>query len=454
MTFTQFLPDHGTARRPITVLSDNPKTDLGAGLVAIAALASVFAGWTALAPLDAAATAVGRISVQGHDQIVANAEGGVVSRVAVVEGQHVHAGQVLVDMSAPDTGAEVDALSAQVISLQAQQARLLAELNQNSSIQWPAAFADLTGSDQATATTAMRIQQMQFDADQGDLSANANATWSAVRGLKEQISGGEGALAANERERALLDQQLAGVEGLAAKGFAPLNTVRSLQRSDAELAGAHEQLRASIAQYRQQIAQTGFSLLGARKQRIEATANALRQTEDELSAALPKLAAARAQLLRGTLLARIDGEVTGLSVFSPGAVVAPGQKLLEVVPEKRRLVVEAEVAANDTRDVHIGQTAQVRLQSLGSRGDPILNGRLTKLSADSFTDQKTGRSYYTAEVTVPESELKKLQNGPDDRDAVRPGLPVEVMIDLRPRTAFGYLFEPLTQSLWGAFRQR
>jgi HlyD family secretion protein len=430
---------------------DGPGRDLRAAFVILGGFVALITAWAMLAPLDSAATASGQITVSGHDQIVAHREGGVLARLDVAEGEHVRAGQVLAELSPEGVGADVTALSAEVISLQAQKARLTAELQGASRIAWPD-FRGLAGDDLASAQTAMRVQQTQFDADMGDLKAQSAASASRAQGLADQIVGGQNQLDSNVREQTLLGQQLAGVRTLAAKGYASQNTVRGLERSDAELQGSHDAIVANIAQYRQQIAETTLSLQGARKQFAQAAATALRQTDDELGTALPKLEAARAQLQRGTLRAQSDGVVAGLAVFSAGSVVAPGEKLMEIVPSSPKLVVEARLSPNDLRGVRAGQTAEVRLTAFGSRGDPILHGNLTELSADSLTDERSGQRYYAATVTVPKPELAKLDGGDDD--ALRPGQPAQVMLPLKQRSALDYLFEPLSQSLWSAFRQR
>jgi len=41
----------------------------------------------------------------------------------------------------------------------------------------------------------------------------------------------------------------------------------------------------------------------------------------------------------------------------------------------------------------------------------------------------------------------------DADSGIRPGVPVQVVIPLHKRTAFQYLFDPLTQSLWSSFRR-
>jgi HlyD family secretion protein len=442
----------GQAIPSVYEADDGPGRDLRAAFAILGAFVGLIGAWAFLAPLDSAATANGQISVSGHDQIVAHREGGMLARLDVAEGQRVRAGQVLAELSPEGVGADVTALSAQVMSLQAQKARLTAELQGQDRIAWPDAFSALTGADLAAAQAAMRVQQTQFDADLGDLRAQSAASASRAQGLTEQIVGGRNQLQSNVREQTLLDQQLAGVRTLAAKGFASQNSVRALERSDAELQGSHDAIAANIAQYRQQVAENALSLQGARKQFAQAAANTLRETDDELATALPKLDAARAQLQRGTLRAQTDGVVAGLAVFSAGSVVAPGEKLMEIVPSSPKLVVEARLSPNDLRGVRIGQAAEVRLTALGSRGDPILHGKLTELSADSLTDERSGQRYYAASVTVPKAEIAKLADGGDD--ALRPGQPAQVMLPLKARSALDYLFEPLSQSLWSAFRQR
>jgi HlyD family secretion protein len=226
-----------------------------------------------------------------------------------------------------------------------------------------------------------------------------------------------------------------------------LNTVRGLERTAADLAGQRQQSAANIADYSQQIAQAGLESSNLEMQRRQTAATALHDTEDQLNTLLPKLEA-------DTVRARIDGSVTGLSVFNAGSVVAPGQELLEIVPDHPVLMVRARLSPSNIQGVHVGQKAEVRFSSLGGNGIPILTGMLTQVSADSFADEKTGQRYYTAEVTVAKSQLDLLGKVHDVDSAVRPGVPVDIMIPLAKRNAFQYLFGPLSQALWSGFHQR
>jgi HlyD family secretion protein len=77
---------------------------------------------------------------------------------------------------------------------------------------------------------------------------------------------------------------------------------------------------------------------------------------------------------------------------------------------------------------------------------------VTRVSADAFNDEKTGASFYTAEISVPLSELEAIERA-HGKAAVRAGIPVSVTIPIRKRTALEYMFEPITGSLRRAFKE-
>ena len=94
------------------------------------------------------------------------------------------------------------------------------------------------------------------------------------------------------------------------------------------------------------------------------------------------------------------------------------------------------------------QPAFVRFATLHESSLAPLNGVVTRVSADALSDERTGESFYTAEISVPLSELDKI-DALRGADTLRAGIPVSIEIPLRKRTALAYAFEPLT----GAFRR-
>jgi HlyD family secretion protein len=238
----------------------------------------------------------------------------------------------------------------------------------------------------------------------------------------------------------------------AEKGFVSKNRIRALERAKADLEGQRGQYSATIAQSRGQASESRLQSLEAQSNYLERVASELRDVENSLNEVMPRLNAARDQLARIEIRAPASGAVVGLTVFTPGGVIEPGQKLLDIVPERAPLTIEARLATSDGDDVRRGQEAFVRFESLHERALPALKGQVTRVSADAFTDEKTGASFYTAEVTVPLSELKKIEEVRGG-DVLRAGLPVVVEIPVRKRTALQYAFEPLTSSLSRAFHE-
>jgi HlyD family secretion protein len=127
---------------------------------------------------------------------------------------------------------------------------------------------------------------------------------------------------------------------------------------------------------------------------------------------------------------------------------------MDVVPEGAPLVIEAKVKPNDADDLRVGQATEIRIPAFRDRRLPLLTGYVRRISADALTDEKSGTSYFTIEVEVPPAQLAVIRQFRGAEAGLKPGLPVEVVVPLRNRTALDYLVEPLREMLWRSFRQR
>jgi HlyD family secretion protein len=186
---------------------------------------------------------------------------------------------------------------------------------------------------------------------------------------------------------------------------------------------------------------------------MEEVTGQLRDVQVRLDELQPRLVSLREQLNRSTVRAPEGGKVVGLTTFTIGGVAAPGSTLMEIVPQDRALVIQANVSPADADDLRIGQTTQIRFTSLHERDLPILKGKLTKLSADSFLDEASGQRYFRAEVSVPPAEMDRIRKARGPRTGLQAGLPVEVLVPLRKRSALDYLVEPLLQTFWRSGRE-
>ncbi len=437
-----------------TTMEDDPGREMRIGGLIAVLFFVVFLGWAAFFPLDAGAYAQGVVTVSGNRQAVQHRDGGVVSALHVREGDQVTKGQILLEISADELRATERALTTQALTLLATRARLLAERDGRGAIIMPAEFAALSPADRAIADEAMKLERAQLAARRESLLTQQSVLNQRVSQLNQQISGFGRQIEANERQQELIGEELEGMRSLADRGYAPENRVRAIERSAAGLEGERGAYQANVARTRDQIGETRTQIVSLQRQQMEEVAQQLSETERLLGEVQPKLIAAREQLSRALVRSPATGEVVGLTVFTVGGVVRPGDKLMEVVPDEASLVLEANVAPQDADDLKIGQETEVRFPAFHERSLPLLNGRITKISADSFVDEKTGARYFRAEVVVPPSELAILEEVRGGQTGLKPGLPVEVVVPLKKRTALQYLIEPLGQRFWRSFREQ
>ena len=444
-------PDTPTLAAPGPVA--DPRGEIRTGAIIAALFFIVFLGWAAFARLDAAAYAPGTLVVSGQRQSVQHRDGGVVGKIYVREGQRVERGQLLVQLAAAEVQAQERALASQAIRLLAQRARLEAEQLGRTQIVQPREFATLSPEDRAEAAAALHAQQTELQVRGSVLAAQRGALGQRVAQSGQQGRGyGEQVVSAAEQLR-LIEEQIAALRPVAEKGFVSQTRMRELERARAELIGQRGQYSASVAQTRGAARESEIQTLEAERSFRERSAADLRDVDNRLGDILPRWTAARDQLERTAIRAPATGAVVGLTVFTPGGVVAPGQKLMDVVPERTPLLIQARIAPEDADDLVVGQRTLVKFSGLHERNLPNLDGKLTRLSADSFTDEKSGMSYFTGEITVPLDQLRLIQDVRGSDFALRAGMPVQVLIPLRKRTALDYALEPLVGSFWSSFRE-
>jgi HlyD family type I secretion membrane fusion protein len=432
---------------PVHSEAGDPRREIRLGVTIATAFFVLFLGWAALVPLDAGAHAVGQIAVSGNRQTVQHKDGGVVTSIHVREGQHVKAGDVLIELSAPELKAAERALTSDYLTLLAQRARLLAERSGQRDFAPPPEFASLSPDDRELANEVMLLQRSEMHARSGSVSAQQSVLGQRAGQLVQQQSGYISQRNALIEQQRLIGEELTGLKKIAEKGFASMNRVRELERAEAELKGQQAAMESEYARAGEGIGETKMQSLTVTRQRLEQIESDLKDTQSKLSETLPKLVATREQLEHSQVRAPVTGQVVGLQVFTIGGVVAPGQKLMDIVPDGRELIVQTQLAPTDADDAYPGQKAQIRFLSVHNRSLPLFTGTVRTVSADSFTDEKTGKSYFRAEIVVPEAELNRVRSVLGQGE-LRPGLPVEAVLKVRKRTALQYLLEPLTGALW------
>lgn len=436
------------------LMNDNPWREGRMGVVVLTLFFGVFGLWAAFAPLDAGVVAVGEVIVSGNRQVVQHREGGVISSVAVREGDHVQQGQILLELSAVELAAQERALAGQSIELEASRERLLAEASRSEQVQRPASWESLPPEYVTLADGVLARQQEELRARRSAVWAQTGVQGQRGSQLSARIAGYEEQIVAIDQQNALITEELRGLRTLAEEGFAAETRVRSVERTQAELIGRRAELQGLIAQSREGIGEAQMQAVSIRGDRAQLIAQELRVTETQLAEVMPRLHAVRTQLEASRVRAPADGVVVGLSFFNEGAVVGPGERILEIVPDEQDMIMRVRIRPMDADNVEVGQPVNVRLSAFEGRQMPYVRGAVSRISADRFEDERSGAHYFVTEVRAPSAELQRLTEAMGGQDLrLSPGLPVEVVIPLRKRTALQYLLEPLSQTIWRSFRE-
>src|SRR2546428_1833851 len=208
--------------------------------------------------------------------------------------------------------------------------------------------------------------------------------------------------------------------------------VLTLQRAVAEYEVKHGEHRADLSRSRQKATELELRIITAHNTYKQSAVDDLKETTAHIFDLEERLRPSRDAAARQQVLAPIAGEVVGLRVFTPGAVVGPRDVLMEIVPAEKTLILEARIRPEDINHVAKGTLADVRLTAYKQRTTPLVNGRVSYVSGDRLMDSENKNApYYVAQIEVAPGSLGDLR--------MQAGMPAEVFIRTDSRTALDYL---------------
>ena len=416
------------------------------GFLIIGSFFGALGVWGGSAPLESAAIAQGTVSVDSSRKTIQHLEGGIVAEILVRDGDTVSPEQPLVRLDNTRAKATLDLLRGRMTATRALEARLKAERDKRNAVTFPASLVDQRHIPQVAET--IEGQRKIFNSRKDALASQIAIQNRRIGQLAEEISGLHGQIKAETTQLGLINTEIRDLNSLVAKGWARKPRLLSLKRRSAEIEGSLSQNKARIARAKQTIDEIRLRIEDLHTTAHNKAVVELREVQSEVFDLSERMRAAEDVLNRTSITAPIAGTVVGLQVHTTGGVVSPGDTLMQIVPAKDRLIVEARVDPSDIDVVHPGLTAQVRLTPLNARNTAPLEGKLIAISADRLTDQRSGQTFYLARIELIEPTSANLGGA-----SLYPGMPAEVMIVTGARTMLGYLLEPMAMSLRRAFRE-
>jgi HlyD family secretion protein len=441
------LPWGSGGGAPAESASESIRRHIVVGSILVGILVFGLGGWAATAQIAGALIAPGSIVVDSNIKKVQHPTGGVVGKLFVHDGDHVKAGQMLIQLDETVTQANLAIVTKGLTELYAREARLAAERDGQDSVAVPKEFAGHL--DDPEVAEALASERRLFDLRRADRAGQKKQLQERITQLQQEIDGLAAQQDAKAKEVALIEQELQGVRDLWQKNLVQLNRLTSLEREEARLEGERGQLVAQAAEAKGKIAETQLQIIQVDADLASDVAKELRETDSKIGEYVERKVTAEDQLKRTDIRAPQDGIVFQSTANTVGGVITAGDPIMMIVPEDDKLQVEVKVEPTDIDEVQFGQPVVLRFTAFNVRTTPELNGKVVRIAADTTTDQRTGRSYYLVRIAMSEDEIKRLGDV-----KLTPGMPVEAFIETGERTMLSYLVKPLHDQLMRSFREK
>jgi HlyD family secretion protein len=418
-----------------------------AAAVVVLVLVVGVGGWATTAVISGAVVASGSLVVDTNVKKVQHPTGGIVGELRVRDGDRVHAGDIVVRLDETVTRANLAIVSKGLDELMARKARLESERDGWDTIIFPAQL--VAGASDPERAAVMDSERKLFKLRKTARGGQKAQLQERITQLGEEIAGLTAQQNSKSKEIALVERELAGVRDLWNKNLVQLNRLTALEREAARLDGERGQLIATAAQAKGKIAETALQILQIDQDLASEVAKELREVDGKIGEFVERKVTAEDQLKRIDIRAPQDGTVFQLAVHTVGGVITAGDPIMLIVPEADNLSVEVKVNPQDIDQLQLNQKAILRFSAFNARTTPEIEGIVTRISADTSTDQRTGQSYYTIRIAMPAEQLQRLGDV-----KLLPGMPVEAFVQTGDRTMLSYLMKPLQDQLVRAFREK
>jgi HlyD family secretion protein len=401
-------------------------------------------GWSFFVPLAGAVVVPGNLVVQSNVKTIQHPTGGVVAEIKVQNGSRVFGGDLLVRLDATQAQASQQMVSKQLDEMRARIARLIAERDGHSQVDFPDKLT--ARADDDTVNSLLVSEKSLFKARLTARQSQKDLLQSRISQLTEEISGLETQVDSRAKQLELIQGELTGVQDLYDKHLVPLTRLTALQREAARIDGERGQLVSSIAETKSKIGEAQLQIVRIDQDFRTDVVKELGEAQGKEAELVERGVAARDLLDRIEIRAPTSGVVHQLTAHTIGGVIKAGETIMEIVPDTDDLQVEARLQPQDVDHVHAGQQAFVRFSAFNQRTTPQLTGMVSYVSADTSHDQQTNAPYFTVRVTLPDDERRRLAG-----QQLVPGMPAEVFMQTGSRTMMSYLFKPIVDQMRRAF---
>ncbi len=420
-------------------------------LFGVSVIAATIAGvgvWAGSAPLSSAVISQGQIVVSSKRKQVQHREGGTVRKINVRDGENVSAGDTLIELDNTEAHLHYSLTRAAYFSALTTKHRLMSEKDDIDKIAFPVEIVEAAKKN-VTIANLLNNQRHVFIARRTERDGQIIVLRQRIAQTEEEVRGYEAELAAYKKQNRIAGTELELLRKLLKNGYTTRTRVASLERENAQLVGSKGKITAQIARAKANIGEAKLQILQITKQFRAETFKELKEIEERIYGLREKFENASKKLERLRIRAPSDGEIVNMKLSTVGGVIQPGETILEIVPKDDRLIIEARIRPVDIDQISAGLETESRITAFQQRTMSTLHGRVSLVSADALTDDRTGQPYFVAHI-----EVLKNDRTLDAVNRLHPGMPAEVMIKTGQRTLINYLIQPIKDSINRALRER
>lgn len=398
-----------------------------------------FLVWAGFTNINEVARTPGEVVPQGYQQTIQHLEGGIIKKISVREGQIVKAGQTLIVMDDAAIKEDYERAKTKQLYLDQQSERLRAFLEGRDPD-----FSKFSGTtedmiaDQQSFFEDMRNARLKEERINQDQIRQKKQ---AIQAIRSQIGTTGGSLAIAQD---LYDRR----HKLNQKGYASdmqlLDDKRAVNEIRGEISRLNNQIlvaQAEIEEFEGRLESLSASHMDEGSERLD-----LILSEKAQNAELIEKLEERIHRLQ--IKAPIEGYVKGLAVNTIGAVIQPGQKIMEIVPDSENFEVSVKISPQDIGHLTVGQAVQVKFSTFDFSRYGSVQGRLDQISATTFSGENVER-YYQGKVL-----LEKNYVGNNPSNVIMPGMTVMADVITGEKTILEYMLKPIHISMITAFRER
>lgn len=422
-----------------------------AGVVVMASMVMGFGVWGNTAPIAGAVVASGVFVATGQNKIIQHLEGGVIRDIHVREGDVVEQGQLLIELDSTAPNTELRRLFLRRMRLTAIDARLHAEMREQSEITFP---EELAGSDSSEVKEILESQRLTFTARRNNMNSDIAGIKEGINALNERIQGSRIQLDGVRRQIKFIEEEVETKEHLLRTGLVRKPELLILQRTQANLEGEVGRIMGDIGDAKERIARSVEQINGVKKTAIKTAVEQMHEVRGELVDVRERMLSAKGVLDRIRITAPVRGVVVKLRYHTQGGVIEAGKSIMEILPLKDELIIEARVRPQDIDSVKHGQHATVRLTAMNQRITPMISGDVIYLSADTLADERKSQQMGPTDIYIVRVKLNIEEAATIPGFSPTPGMPAEVYIKTSERTFFQYIVKPIHDSMLRAFRER